>query len=82
MAQGIPPIVTPTRTNAAIVRDGVEGLHADSDGAWSEAVQRLLDDERLWQSLSSAAHARALSDYSTHTWGPRLAVSLKTLVRR
>lgn len=79
MAHGIPPVLTPTTTNAAVVRDGVEGLYADSEAEWTAAVQRLLDDDRLWERLSRAAYERARSDFSTQIWGPRLAHSLLTL---
>lgn len=79
MAQGIPPVVTPTTTNAAVVRDGVEGLHAGTPQEWTTAVQRLLDDDALWEQLSRAAHERARSHFSVQVWGPRLADSLVTL---
>lgn len=79
MSRGIPPVVTPTETNAAIVRDDVEGLHAESDADWTAAVQRLLDDPALWERCSRAAHRRALADFSLQTWGPRVAGYLRDL---
>lgn len=81
MAQGIPPVVTPTTTNAGIVRDGVEGLHANDHAEWTRAVQRLLDDAELWERCSDAAHARARS-FSVERWAPRLARRLYELGSR
>lgn len=82
MSHGIPCVVTPTTTNAAVVRDGVEGLHADTPGAWTSSIQKLLDDDDLWDRMSVAAYHRARDDYSLEAWGPRLAARLSDLARR
>lgn len=82
MAQGVPPVVTPTTTNAAVVRDGVDGLFAETDEAWTSAVARLLDDDVLWERLSASAHARALADFSVARWAPQIAAELRRLDRR
>lgn len=79
MSHGIPSVVTPTTTNAAVVRHGVEGLHADEAHEWTEGVQRLLDDPELWEAMSVSAHRRARADFSLEAWGPRLAARLKAL---
>lgn len=81
MSQGIPVVVTPTPTNASIVRDGVEGLHARTMEDWTHAVARLLTDRPLWDRCSRAAHERALSDYSLQRWGPKVASFLSDLIR-
>lgn len=82
MSHGIPSVVTPTSTNAVVVRDGVEGLHADGPDQWTASVQRLLDDGELWEQMSVAAHRRARDEYSLEAWGPRLAARLTDLARR
>lgn len=79
MANGIPTVLTPTSTNAAVVRDAIEGLHADDPAAWTAAVQRLLDDAELRNRLGTAAHSRALAEYSLQAWAPRVADSLARL---
>ena len=81
MAAGIPPVVTPTTTNAAIVRHGIEGLHAETYQEWLQAVHRLLSDDELWARCSRAAHRRALWDYSLQRWGPVVAGRLHGLVK-
>jgi hypothetical protein len=80
MSQGIPPVVTPTRTNASIVRDGLEGLHALTLEDWTRQVQRLLNDPDLWHRCSVASHARAHADFSAHRWGPVVAGYLDEVV--
>lgn len=81
MAAGIPTVVTPTTTNAAVVRDGVEGLHADTEEEWTDAVARLLDDDELWTRCSAASHERAAALYSVQVWSPWIADRLRALAR-
>lgn len=77
MAHGIPPVVTPTSTNAAVVRDGVDGFYATSGKEWTAHVQALLDDEDLWERLSVSAHRRALELYSLDVWAPRVVARIR-----
>lgn len=81
LSRGIPAVVTPTTTNASIVRDGEEGLHAETSEEWTTAVARLLDDEALWERLSVAAHRRARDAFSLERWGPTVAARLSALTR-
>lgn len=81
MAHGVPCVVTPTPTNAAIVRDGIDGLYADTPQEWAAAVARLLNDDGLWQRCSRAAYERARSLYSTQVWGPVVAARACELVK-
>jgi glycosyltransferase involved in cell wall biosynthesis len=80
MSHGLPQVITPTVTNSSIVRDGLDGLHADTPAEWRAAVNRLLDDEDLWQRLSQAAHQRALECFSLQRWAPVVAGRLAGLV--
>lgn len=72
MAYGLPCVVTPTRPNAAIVRDNVDGLHARSALEFRTAIERLLTDDDLWDSLSESSYKRARDEYSVQTWAPRI----------
>lgn len=82
MAHGIPSVVTPTTTNAVVVRDGVDGWHAETAAEWSDCVRRLLDDDALAARMSAAAHRRAAEEYSLQVWGPKVAARLLLLDRR
>lgn len=73
LAHGVPVVVTPTPTNAAIVRDGVDGLHATTPDTWAEQVRRLLDDTELWERLRTSGYERVREGYSLAVWGPRVA---------
>ena len=80
MANGVPPIVTPTPTNATIVRDGVDGLHATTDDEWTACVQQVLDDDDLWTRLRRDGHRRVRDEYSLAVWGPRVAAHVRRLI--
>jgi glycosyltransferase involved in cell wall biosynthesis len=82
MANGVAPVVTPTLTNAVIVRAGVDGLHATDDASWIDAVSRLLVDAQLREACSRSGRARALKDYSLQTWTPRVVSLIEALVAR
>jgi hypothetical protein len=79
MAHGLPCVVTPTAAIAAIVRDGVDGLHASTPEQWRIGVARLLHDDALWDRLAQSGLARVREQYSTAVWGPRLAARLLAL---
>lgn len=79
MAHGIPCVVTPTTTNATVVRAGIDGLHARTPEEWTVAVQRLLDDHDLWQRCREAGHERARSMFSLDAWGPWVCDQLLAL---
>jgi glycosyltransferase involved in cell wall biosynthesis len=80
LAHGVPPIVTPTRTNAQIVRCGIDGLHASDLDAWITSARRLLDDPELWDRCRTNGHRRVLADYSLQTWGPRVAAMFSAIL--
>lgn len=82
MANGIPSVVTPTTTNASIVRHGIDGFHARDLAEWTTAVQRLLDDDALWQQCREAAHSRAHQSFSLQVWAPRMVARLNQLLGR
>jgi hypothetical protein len=80
MAHGLPSVVTPTAATAALVRDGVDGVHARTPEEWQDAVGRLLADDATWTRMSAAAHARAAAELSAQVWGPRLAQRVLALL--
>lgn len=79
MAHGIPCVLTPTTPNRAVVNDGEEGWYASTHEEWRDRVGMLLDDADMWERMSTAAHARALEDFSVARWGPVVASRLALL---
>ncbi|MHB8665875.1 MAG: glycosyltransferase [Acidimicrobiales bacterium] len=79
MASGITCVVSPTPTNAAIVRDRIDGLHAKTPDEWAEAIAELLGDRLLWETLRRSGYERVKSLYSLQRWGPFVATRVATL---
>lgn len=77
MALAIPPVVSPVGANAAIVTDGVNGLHATTEDGWVDALARLLADPALRERLGRAARRTVEDGYSARVQAPRLARVLK-----
>ncbi len=77
MGAGLPAVVTPSETNAAISRDGLESLHAVTPDDWRRQVERLLSDDQLCRDLSESAHRRARDHYSVHAWVGEVASRLE-----
>lgn len=80
MSRGIPSVVTPTTTNAQIVRDGVDGLHARTATEWRSHVESLLADAGLWSRLSAAGRGRVADAYSLAGWAPAVVQRVEELV--
>jgi glycosyltransferase involved in cell wall biosynthesis len=73
MALGIPPVVSPVGMNAALVRDGVNGFHARSDGEWVDRLALLLRDPGLRARLGHEARRTVEERYAARVQAPRLA---------
>ncbi len=81
MAHGLPCVVTPTRTVGELVQAGAQGLHARTHAEWRDAVQRLCDDDDLWDLLAQRARDRA-REFSLQLWAPRVVDRVTALGRR
>ena len=73
MALGIPPVVSPVGVNAAIVRDGVNGLHACGEEEWIDRIALLLEDESLRRTLGQEGRRTIEESYSARRHAPRVA---------
>jgi glycosyltransferase involved in cell wall biosynthesis len=72
MASGIAAVASPVGITAEIIRDGVNGLLAESTDDWLRALTRLVNDEELRRRLSENARRTVEESYSLQVWGPRL----------
>ena len=76
MACGIPCIASPFGAALDIIRDGENGLFADSTDAWLDAVNRLRDPD-LRRRLGEAGRETVVSRYSLKQAAPRLLELLR-----
>lgn len=77
MALGIPPVVSPVGVNATVVRDGVNGFHAQTDADWVGRIAELLGAPALRARLGAAARRTVEEGYSAQVQVPRLAEVLR-----
>ncbi|MBL7942854.1 MAG: glycosyltransferase family 4 protein [Flavobacteriales bacterium] len=66
MALGIATVMSPVGVNTEIIREGVNGLLADSDEEWFEKLSRLIEDDALRKSLGEAGRKTVAESYSTN----------------
>lgn len=77
MALGIPPVVSPVGVNTAIVRHGVNGMHARTDDEWIAGLLALGRDPALRERLGRAARRIVEQEYSASVHAPRMAQVLR-----
>jgi glycosyltransferase involved in cell wall biosynthesis len=77
MALGIPPVVSPVGVNTTIVRDGVNGFYARTEGEWVDRIALLLSDPGLRRALGQEARKTVENSYSARVHAPRVAQVLR-----
>ena len=64
MSMEIPAVASPVGVNNKIVIDGVNGFLCDTESAWLEKLERLIDDRELRSRLGAAARKFVEKNYS------------------
>jgi glycosyltransferase involved in cell wall biosynthesis len=82
MALGIPPVVSPVGINTAIVRHGVNGMHAGTDEEWVARIEELGRDPELRARLGREARRTVVAEYSAAVHAPRMAQVLRDAATR
>jgi glycosyltransferase involved in cell wall biosynthesis len=77
MACGLPSVASRAGVHPEMVRDGVDGLLADTPDEFAAGVERLLGDAALRARLGGAARATVEERYSVRAVAPRLAALLR-----
>lgn len=72
MAAGVPVIASAVGVNQTIIEDGVNGLLVQNAAQWHDALESLLTDQQLRESLGRAGRDTVEKSYSTDIWGPKL----------
>jgi len=77
MSAGTPVVATRHAGIPEIIEDGVDGILVNTRDieALSEAILRLVDDDRLWQSMARNAYAHFRARYTTEASNRSLASS-------
>ncbi|HTR16433.1 MAG TPA: glycosyltransferase [Acetobacteraceae bacterium] len=70
---GLPSVCSPRKAFRAAITDGVDGLLADTGGAWEAALLRLIDDPAGRRRIGAAALAGVLARYAPEAMRPQVA---------
>lgn len=79
MAAGVPVVASAVGVNRSIINHGVNGLLVEDPDSWQPALQRLLEDQGLRESLGRAGRKTVEKEYSTESWGPKLVALYRQL---
>jgi glycosyltransferase involved in cell wall biosynthesis len=77
MAAGLPVVASPVGINRELVRAGENGLLAEGEAGWEEALERLIRDPDLRSRMGARGRALVESEYSLAGLAPRLAELLE-----
>lgn len=63
LAHGVPTVMSPTAAEGIPVTDGLSAHIADEPIGWVEAIRRLYEEKRHWESVAAAARGVAERNY-------------------
>lgn len=78
MSLGVPAMVSPVGVNTEIVTHGENGLLAQSEDEWVEAIGSLVESESLRRRLGAAGRETVVERYSGQRWAPRFLEILES----
>lgn len=67
LAHGVPCVLTPTAAEGIGVRSGHDCLVANTPTEWRDAIARLMEDDALWNAISTNARTYVTETFSFET---------------
>jgi glycosyltransferase involved in cell wall biosynthesis len=81
MAASLPVVASPVGMNREVVEDGATGRLAESEDDWESALRSLLDDGEARAGMGRAGRRRVEERFAASVQTPRIARSLRSLLR-
>lgn len=81
MAVGLPVIASPVGINSEIVLPGYNGILADSESEWIDAIERLARDAMLRKRMGEAGRNLVEERYSLQVQVPRMISMFQSLIK-
>ena len=75
-AAGLPVVANPVGVHLDLVRPGIDGFLPSNSDEWVEAIQTLVDEPELRQSLGRAARKSVEARYSVAAWSPSFVAAV------
>jgi glycosyltransferase involved in cell wall biosynthesis len=80
MALGIPAVATPLGSNPLVIEDGKTGFLARNDREWTTAVERLVSDQGLRESVGQRAAEEARRRYTLDANAERIVAAFRSVL--
>ena len=78
MALGIPPVATPLGSNPLVIDHGSSGFLARDGREWTEAVERLIEDPGLRESIGKRAAEEAHRRYTLQANAEKIVAAFRS----
>jgi len=72
MAMGIPSVASPVGVNKEIIKDGENGFLASSQDEWINKISLLIEDRKLYNTISKNARRTVEENYSLEKWAGKM----------
>jgi len=82
MSMGIPAVCSPVGMNKEIIRDGENGLLADSPEEWFDKIQLLIKDSDLREKIGLQGRKTVEKRYSFKLWAPVFVEVLNKVAKK
>lgn len=77
MAAGLPVVCSPVGVNTEIVKNNINGFHANDINEWEICISKLIEDMDLYKRIARAGRETVEKNYNLKYWGPYLANIVK-----
>ena len=80
MASGVATVASPVGITPDLIEHNMNGLLADSEEDWFQALKVLIDEPDVRTRIAQAARRTIEASYSLRVWGPRVAALFEMLL--